>query len=124
MHDKVNLEQAFSQFSDYWSPRVAADLNGQHVRLAKLKGEFVWHAHEHEDEMFLVVRGQLTLRLRDREISLSEGEFFVVPRGVEHLPVAPEEVWVMVFEPAETLNTGNVRNERTKTNLERLGSPD
>ena len=123
MHDKGNLEQAFSQFSDYWSPRVAADLNGQHVRLAKLKGEFVWHAHEHEDEMFLVVRGQLTLRLRDREVSLDEGEFFVVPRGVEHLPVAPEEVWGMVFEPAETLNTGNVRNERTKTDLERLGSP-
>jgi mannose-6-phosphate isomerase-like protein (cupin superfamily) len=123
MQDKVNLDRAFGSFSDHWNPRLAAELNGQHVRLAKLKGEFVWHAHEHEDEMFLVVRGQLTLRLRDREVSLDEGEFFVVPRGVEHLPVAPEEVWVMVFEPAETLNTGNVRNERTKTDLERLGSP-
>ena len=118
MGDKVNLEQAFSRFSEYWSPHVAADLNGQHVRLAKLKGEFVWHAHENEDEMFLVVRGQLTLKLRDRDIALNEGEFFVVPRGVEHLPVAPEEVWVMLFEPAETLNTGNVRNERTRTDLE------
>ena len=121
MDDKVNLEQAFSRFSEYWSPHVAADLNGQHVRLAKLKGEFVWHAHENEDEMFLVVRGRLTLKLRDRDIALNEGEFFVVPRGIEHLPVAPEEVWVMLFEPAETLNTGNVRNERTRTDLERLG---
>lgn len=120
MHDKVNLEQAFAQFSDHWSPQIAADLNGQQVRLAKLKGEFIWHAHENEDEMFLVVRGQLTLKLRDRDVSLSEGEFFVVPRGVEHLPVAREEVWVMMFEPAETLNTGNVRNERTRTDLERL----
>ena len=120
MHDKVNLEQAFSRFSEYWSPHVVADLNGQHVRLAKLKGEFFWHSHENEDEMFLVVRGHLTIKLRDREISLNEGEFFVVPRGVEHLPEAREEVWVMLFEPAETLNTGNVRNERTRTDLERL----
>ena len=120
MQDKVNLEQAFASFTDQWSPRLAAELNGQHVRLAKLKGEFVWHAHENEDEMFLVVRGQLILRLRDREISLNAGEFFVVPRGVEHLPIAREEAWVVVFEPAETLNTGNVRNERTRTDLKTL----
>jgi len=121
MHDKVNLEDAFSRLTEYWNPHVAADLNGQHVRLAKLKGEFIWHAHENEDEMFLVIRGQLTLKLRDRDISLNAGEFFVVPRGVEHLPVAHEEAWAMVFEPAETLNTGNVRNERTRTALKRLG---
>ncbi len=120
MRDKVNLDQAFASFSDHWNPRLAAELNGQHVRLAKLKGEFLWHSHEREDEMFLVIRGQLTLKLRDRDIALNAGEFFVVPRGVEHLPVAHEETWVLLFEPAETLNTGNVRNERTRTNLERL----
>ena len=120
MHGKINLDQAFSSFSDHWNPRLAAELNGQHVRLAKLKGEFVWHSHENEDEMFLVIRGQLTLKLRDRDVSLDAGEFFVVPRGVEHLPVAREEVWVLMFEPAETLNTGNLRNERTITDLEPL----
>lgn len=121
MHDKINLDQAFSSFSDHWNPRLAAELNGQHVRLAKLKGEFVWHSHENEDEMFLMIRGQLTLKLRDRNVTLNAGEFFVVPRGVEHLPVADEEAWVLLFEPAETLNTGNVRNERTRAELERLG---
>ena len=120
MHDKVNLEQAFGSFADHWNPRLAAELNGQHVRLAKLKGEFLWHSHENEDELFLVVRGRLVLKLRDRDIQLDEGELFVVPRGVEHLPVAAEEVWVLLFEPAETLNTGNVRNERTRTELEGL----
>ena len=120
MRDKVNLQQAFASFSDHWNPRLAAELNGQHVRLAKLQGEFFWHAHAGEDEMFLVVRGRLTLKLRERDVVLNEGEFFVVPRGVEHLPVAEEEVWVMVFEPAETVNTGNVRNERTLDELERL----
>ncbi len=121
MQDKISLRAAFDSFSDYWNPRLAAELNGQHVRLAKLKGEFVWHSHPDEDEMFLVVRGGLTLKLRDRDITLGEGEFFVVPRGVEHLPVAEDEAWVMLFEPAETLNTGNVRNERTRAELERLG---
>lgn len=120
MRDKINLQAAFDSFSDHWNPRLAAELNGQHVRLAKLKGEFVWHAHENEDELFLVVRGGLTLKLRDRDIRLSEGEFFVVPRGVEHLPVADEEAWVMLFEPAETVNTGNPRSERTRVKLERL----
>ena len=118
--DRINLEEKFRSVSEYWSPRLVAELNGQHVRLAKLKGEFVWHAHENEDEMFLVIRGELTLRLRDRDVKLNAGEFFVVPRGVEHLPIALEEVCVLVFEPAETLNTGNVRNERTRTDLERL----
>ncbi|NIM01317.1 MAG: cupin domain-containing protein [Acidobacteria bacterium] len=120
MQDKVNLRAAFDSFSDHWNPRLAAELNGQHVRLAKLKGEFVWHAHENEDEMFFVVRGGLTIRLRDRNVTLNEGEFFVVPRGVEHLPIAEDEAWVMMFEPARTLNTGNVRNARTRTELDRL----
>ncbi len=120
MRDKVNLEQAFASFAEQWSPRLAAELNGQHVRLAKLQGEFFWHAHEHEDEFFLVVKGELTLKLRDRDVVLNEGEFFVVPRGVEHLPLAENECQVLLFEPAETVNTGNVRNERTLENLQAL----
>lgn len=119
--DKVNLEQAFTTFSDHWNPRIAADLNDQQIKLAKLKGEFVWHSHEQEDEMFLVVRGQLTLRLRDREIQLAPGELFVVPRGVEHQPVAEDEVWVVLFEPATTLHTGSVRSALTRDRLQRLG---
>ena len=120
MQDKVNLEQAFASFTDQWSPRLAAELNGQHVRLAKLQGEFMWHAHDDEDEFFLVVRGQLTLKLRDRDVVLNEGEFFVVPRGAEHLPVAEEEAWVLLFEPAGPVNTGSLRNERTLSDLEPL----
>jgi quercetin dioxygenase-like cupin family protein len=120
MQDKVNLEQAFASFTDQWSPRLAAELNGQHVRLAKLQGEFMWHAHDDEDEFFLVIRGQLTLKLRDRDVVLNEGEFFVVPRGAEHLPVAEEEAWVLLFEPAGTVNTGSLRNERTLSDLEPL----
>jgi len=118
---KVNLAQAFAGFSDHWSPRVAGDVNDMQVKLAKLKGEFVWHHHEHEDELFLVVRGRLTMRFRDRDVVLDPGEFLVVPRGVEHLPVAEEECEVILLEPATTLNTGNLRNERTRETLERLG---
>ncbi len=115
---KVNINQTLSQFAEYWSPRVVGELNGQHVKLAKLKGEFTWHHHDDQDEMFLVIRGALTLRFRDRDVLLNEGEFLVIPRGVEHLPLAQDEVHVMLFEPAGTLNTGNVRNEFTLDDLE------
>ena len=117
---KVNLKEKFSKFSDQWSPKIVAELNGQQVKLAKLQGEFIWHSHEGEDEMFLVVKGKLKLLFRDGEVELNEGEMLVVPKGVEHKPVAEEEVMVMLFEPASTINTGEVINEKTKTELERL----
>lgn len=110
---RINLTEMFDRFDETWSPRIIGELNGQHVKLAKLKGEFVWHSHENEDELFYVVRGHLTMRLRDRTVELDEGDLFIVPRGVEHLPVAEQECHVMLFEPASTLNTGNVRGERT-----------
>jgi mannose-6-phosphate isomerase-like protein (cupin superfamily) len=110
---RINLTEMFERFDETWSPRIVGELNGQHVKLAKLKGEFVWHSHENEDELFYVVRGHLTMRLRDRTVELDEGDLFIVPRGVEHLPVAEQECHVMLFEPASTLNTGNVRGERT-----------
>lgn len=118
--DKVNLSNKLAQFSAYWQPKIVGELNGQQVKLVKLKGAFVWHSHELEDELFLVVRGRLRMELRDRAIDLEAGELLIVPRGVEHRPVAEEEVEVMLFEPATTLNTGNVRNERTVEELERL----
>jgi mannose-6-phosphate isomerase-like protein (cupin superfamily) len=116
----VSLAQKFSLFSDYWSPKIVAELNGQQVKIAKLKGEFIWHHHEHEDELFLVMKGCLRIRLRDREVTVNEGEFFVVPKGVEHQPIAEEEVQVVLLEPASTLNTGNVRDERTVERLDRV----
>jgi mannose-6-phosphate isomerase-like protein (cupin superfamily) len=116
----VNLAQKFALFSDYWSPKIAGELNGQHVKLAKLKGDFVWHHHDNEDELFLVVKGCLRIQLRDREVTIHEGEFFIVPRGMEHLPIAEEEVQVLLLEPATTVNTGNVHNERTVEDLERV----
>lgn len=116
----VNLAEAFARIGEPWSPRIAAELNGQHVKLAKLAGEFVWHHHEAEDELFLVVAGTLEMHFRDRVVSLAPGEFLVVPRGVEHKPVAPDECQVLLFEPAGTLNTGNLRNERTVEAPERL----
>jgi len=117
----INLAEKFARFNDLWSPKVVAELNGQHVKLAKLKGEFIWHSHEHEDELFFVVKGSLTIKLRDEEdVVLGEGEFFVVPRGVEHLPIAEEEAHVLLFEPASTLNTGSIENDRTVHELERL----
>lgn len=118
--EKVNLAEKFSLFAEHWSPQIVGELNGQQVKLAKLLGSFDWHHHEHEDELFLVVQGSLTMRLRDREVQLNEGEFFVVPRGVEHQPVAEQEAHVLLFEPASTLNTGNLHNERTRTDLPRL----
>lgn len=117
---KVNLKEKFGLFNNYWSPKIVGELNGQFVKLVKLKGEFIWHQHEAEDELFLVVKGRLCLQLRDREVWLDEGEFFIVPRGVEHKPVAEAEVHVLLFEPASTLNTGDKRNERTVEKLERI----
>src|SRR5262245_56322791 len=117
---KVNLAAKLAAFSDHWSPKIVADLNGQQVKLAKLQGEFIWHHHDAEDELFLVLRGRFRMELRDRDIWLEEGELLVVPRGVEHRPVAEEEVHILLFEPASTLNTGDVRNERTVEELERI----
>jgi mannose-6-phosphate isomerase-like protein (cupin superfamily) len=116
----VNLAQKFSLFSEYWSPKIVGELNGQQVKVVKLHGEFIWHRHEHEDELFLVVKGRLRMKLRDREVTINAGEFFIVPKGVEHLPIAEEEVHVVLLEPASTLNTGNVRNERTVESLDRV----
>jgi mannose-6-phosphate isomerase-like protein (cupin superfamily) len=117
---KVNLREKFNLFTEYWRPKIAGELNGQYVKLVKLKGEFIWHQHEAEDELFLVVKGQLCLQLRDREVWLDEGEFFIVPKGVEHKPVAENEVHVLLFEPMSTLNTGDKRNERAVEKLERI----
>ena len=111
--ENVNLKQKFGLFDELWSPKIAGELNGQQIKLAKLKGEFAWHHHEAEDELFLVVKGRLTIRLPNEEVVLDEGEFLIVPRGVEHMPVAKEEAHVLMFEPAGTLNTGNIRDERT-----------
>ncbi len=111
--EKVNIAEKLSMFDDHWQPRIVGELNGQHVKLVKFTGPFVWHHHEVEDEMFLVVKGAFKMELRDRAVDLNEGEFLIVPRGVEHRPVAEQEAQVLLFEPATTLNTGNVQNERT-----------
>ncbi|WP_242926963.1 cupin domain-containing protein [Pontibacter vulgaris] len=118
--EKVNLQEKFNQIQDYWNPRITGELNGQQVKLAKFKGPFVWHYHEHEDEFFLVVSGTFDMELRDKTITLRPGEFLIVPRGVEHRPVANHEAEVLLFEPASTVNTGNIENERTRKDLERL----
>jgi mannose-6-phosphate isomerase-like protein (cupin superfamily) len=121
MSEKVSLAAKFASFHDHWEPRIVAELNGQHVKVAKLAGAFVWHHHEHEDELFLVHRGRLRIELRDRSVELGPGEMLVVPRGVEHRPVADEEVELVMFEPAGTLNTGNRADDpRTRRDLERL----
>ncbi len=118
--DKVNLAQKLALFSEPWSPKIVGELNGQHVKLVKLQGPFVWHHHEAEDELFLVLHGHLRMELRDRTVDVKPGELIIIPRGVEHRPVAEEEVHVLLFEPASTLNTGNVREERTAEHLQRL----
>ena len=118
--EKVNIAQKFAHIKESWKPHFAAELNGQMVKLGKFTGEFVWHHHEKEDEMFLVAKGRFRMEFRDRHVWLEEGEFIVVPRGVEHRPVAEEECWVVLFEPASTLNTGNVVNERTLHELQRV----
>ena len=116
--DKVNIKEKLTLFHDLWSPRIVCELNGQHVKLVKFQGEFVWHKHDHEDELFLVVKGRFRMEYRDRHVWLEESEFLIVPRGVEHRPVADEEVHVLLFEPAGTLNTGGVQDERTVQELE------
>jgi len=118
--EKVNLAEKFSRIREYFSPRVAGEVNDFQVKLAKVKGEFIWHHHANEDELFLAVQGKLVLHFRDRLVELNPGEFFIVPRGVEHKPVAPEECHLVMFEPKTTLNTGNVQNERTVAELQRI----
>ena len=118
--NKVNLVEKFEMINDHWNPRIAGELNGQHVKLVKFQGEFVWHKHDQEDELFYVVKGNFTMELRDRSVEIGEGEFFIVPRGTVHRPVADREVWVMLFEPATTLNTGDVKNEKTRDQLEKI----
>jgi mannose-6-phosphate isomerase-like protein (cupin superfamily) len=113
MMDVINIAQKFSLFQEYWQPRIAGELNDSYVKLAKLKGEFVWHLHENEDELFLVVKGKLLIKLRDQDLWLEAGEFAIIPKGVEHCPIAEEEVQVILLEPKSTLNTGNLQNERT-----------
>jgi mannose-6-phosphate isomerase-like protein (cupin superfamily) len=120
MLDKINLAEKFARITEYWKPYIAGELNGQLVKLDKLKGEFVWHHHENEDEMFLVVKGRFRIEFREKTVWLEEGEFIVVPRGVEHKPVADEEAWIVLFEPASTLNTGNIDNQFTLRELDHV----
>ncbi|MDP2176378.1 MAG: cupin domain-containing protein [Bacteroidota bacterium] len=117
---KININEKFLQFDEYWNPKIVGELNHQHVKIAKLKGEFIWHQHINEDEMFWVIKGQLLIELRNEIITLNENEMIIIPRGVEHKPVAKEEVWVMLFEPTTTLNTGNHNNHLTQNNLENI----
>lgn len=120
MIEKVNLTEKFGLFNDYWSPKIIGELNDFHVKLAKIKDEFVWHRHDEEDELFLVIKGRLRMKLRDRDIVVEEGELIIIPRGVEHLPVAQEETHILLFEPKSTLNTGNIQDERTVADLDRI----
>jgi mannose-6-phosphate isomerase-like protein (cupin superfamily) len=116
--DKINLSEKFTHFDDTWSPKIVGELNGQQVKLVKLHGEFIWHKHDVEDELFMVIKGVLKIEFHDRTEVLHEGEMLIVPHGIEHKPVAENEAWVLLFEPATTLNTGNVRNSRTKEVLD------
>ena len=118
--DKVNISEKLSQFNDYYNPRIIGELNGQYVKAVKLMGEFVWHHHDNEDELFYVVKGNFDMEFRDKTVTINEGEFIIVPRGVDHRPNAKEEVHVVLFEPGTTLNTGNVKNEMTIENLGRV----
>jgi mannose-6-phosphate isomerase-like protein (cupin superfamily) len=117
---KINLAEKLALFNDHWHPRIVGELNGQHVKLAKILGEFIWHKHENEGELFLVVKGRFRMEFRDRQVWLEEGDILIVPRGVEHRPVADDEAHILMFEPASTLNTGNVQNERTVAQLDRI----
>lgn len=118
--EKVNVQAKLSLFADYFNPKIVGELNGQHIKLVKFKGEFVWHHHDNEDELFYVVKGSFDMHLRDKIITINAGEFLIVPKGVQHKPVAKEEVEIMLFEPATTLNTGNIINEKTVTTLDHL----
>jgi mannose-6-phosphate isomerase-like protein (cupin superfamily) len=120
MIEKINIKNKLSLFTDYWNPKIIGELNGQYVKLVKLKGEFVWHRHDNEDEMFYVIKGKLKIELRDNNIELNENEFVIIPKGIEHRPVAEEEVSVMLFEPLTTLNTGDTNSDFTKIKLEYL----
>ena len=118
--EKVNLAQKFTLLNEYWVPYIVGELNDSYVKVDKLKGEFVWHKHESEDELFLVKNGKLLIKLRDKDVWLDEGEFIIIPKGVEHKPVADEEVHVVLIEPKSTLNTGDVSNEKTVSQLKRI----
>ncbi|WP_459477912.1 cupin domain-containing protein [Clostridium saccharoperbutylacetonicum] len=118
--EKINLEEKFRLFNEYWSPKIIGELNDSYVKIAKFKGEFTWHIHDNEDEMFYVVKGLLTVKFRDKDICLQEGETIIIPKGIEHMPVAIEEVHVLLIEPKSTLNTGNVVNDKTVEKLERI----
>ncbi len=118
--EKVSIAQKFTLFTEHWAPHIVGELNDSYVKLAKLKGEFVWHKHEAEDELFLVTKGKLLIKLRDKDVWLEEGEFIIIPKGVEHKPVADEEAHVLLIEPKSTLNTGNVKNEKTLAQLKRI----
>ena len=119
--EKISINQKFSLFNDYWSPKIVGDLNDSHIKFAKLKGEFVWHNHENEDELFLIVKGELIIKFRDHDVILHEGELIVIPKGVEHKPICQDEVQVILIEPKTTLNTGNVTNdEKTHESLDRI----
>ncbi|BAL00302.1 hypothetical protein OBV_31030 [Oscillibacter valericigenes Sjm18-20] len=117
---KINIEEKLSLFNEYWSPKIIGEVNESYVKLAKLKGDFIWHTHENEDEMFYVLKGVLTIKFREKDVQLNEGECIVIPRGIEHMPVGKEEVHVMLIESKTTLNTGNVVNERTVENLKKI----
>jgi len=116
----VNIAEKFSLIDKHWDPKIVGELNNQHIKLAKLKGEFVWHRHDNEDEFFMVIKGRLTIKLRGSSIELDEGEFYIVPKGVEHLPIADKEAHVMMFEPIDTVNTGSLHSDRTVTEIERI----
>ena len=118
--DKINIYEKLDLFNEYWSPKILGEVNESYVKVAKLKGEFLWHSHETEDEMFYILKGQLIIKFRDKDVTLNEGEFIIIPMGIEHTPVAKEEVHVMLIEAKTTLNTGDVRNERTVEELEKF----
>ena len=118
--EKVNLSEKLSRFSDHWNPRIVGELNGQHVKLAKFKGEFVWHKHDAEDELFYVLKGSFKMQFRDKTVDLNENEFLIVPKGVEHCPMAEEEVSILLFEPISTINTGDNPGVYTKTQIENI----
>ena len=118
--EKINIAEKLATFNDYFNPRIAGELNGQQVKLVKFQGEFVWHHHDNEDELFYVVKGSFEMHLRDKIITINEGEFLIVPKKIEHKPVAINEVEIMLFEPAATLNTGNVENELTRKELNKI----
>lgn len=118
--EKINIEEKLSRFKDYFNPRIVGELNGQYVKLVKFQGEFIWHKHDHEDELFYVLKGEFDMEFRDKTVTVKENEFLIVPRDIEHRPVAKNEVSIMLFEPSSTLNTGNIKGDFTKENLEKI----